>query len=173
MPTTNDLPPRVADEPFFNRTTEVAVMDRWLDLASDGTPRIGIVGGGPGVGKSRLLRALADRAQRRGFRVLRASGYYETPPLLPVLTAMAPLIDQARQGRRTDLTDEDIEALNILSQSGEPVAASSAGLRPSDDTHRYLAASARCSVRRDHVRSCSRSTTPTRWTTPAPPFSPT
>ena len=95
----------------------------------------------PGVGKSRLLRRVADRAQRRGFRVLRANGYDETPPLLPVLTAMAPLIDQARQGRRTDLTDEDIEALNVLSESSGPVSASSGGNRLSDDTHRYLAAS--------------------------------
>ena len=112
-------------------------------------------------------RALADRAQRRGFRVLRANGYYETPPLLPVLTAMAPLIDQARQGRRTDLTDEDIEALNVLSESSGPVSASSGGIGCPTTRIATSPRRACCSARLDHVRSCSRSTMPTRWTTPA------
>ncbi len=142
MPTTNDLPHRVADEPFFNRTTEIGVVDRWLELAADGTPRIGIVGGAPGVGKSRFLRAVADRAQRRGFRVLRGSGYYETPPLLPVLTAIAPLIDQARNGRRPDLSDDDVEALNLLTEAGVDRPADDDPRRGrTDDTQRYLAAS--------------------------------
>ena len=81
-------------------------------------------------------------AQRLGFLVLRGSGYYETPPLLPVLTAIAPLIDQARNGRRPDLADDDVEALNVLTEAGiDRPADDDPGRRRTDDTQRYLAAS--------------------------------
>jgi class 3 adenylate cyclase len=99
------------------RAAEVALVVRWLVLAAEGTPRIGIVHGPAGVGKSHLLRIAANEAQARGFRALRASGFDGNPPLLPVLTALAPLIDDARRGRRHDLTAEEIDSLDHLARS--------------------------------------------------------
>ena len=53
-----------------------------------------------------------------GFRVLRASAFEGTPPLLPVLTALAPLIEDARRGRRPDLTAGEVDALDLLFRGG-------------------------------------------------------
>ena len=82
MPT-SDAALRMTDEPFFDRTAELALVDRWLDLASDGAPRIGVLRGVPGVGKSRFVKEAAERARQRGFRVLRGNGFEGTPPSSP------------------------------------------------------------------------------------------
>lgn len=51
-------------------------LDRLLRLAPGDGPRVGLVGGEPGVGKTLLLAALATRLERGGCRVLRG---YATP----------------------------------------------------------------------------------------------
>ncbi len=121
------------------RAAELALFARWLELAAAGEPRIGILHGEAGVGKSHLLRAAAAEAQSRGFRVLRASAFEGTPPLLPVLTALAPLIEEARRGRRPDLTSGEIEALDLLFRA-EVGEARPASPRADDNPTGYLAA---------------------------------
>ena len=120
--------------PTAGRAAELALFVRWLELAAGGEPRIGIVHGEAGVGKSHLLRAAAAEAQSRGFRVLRASAFEGTPPLLPVLTALAPLIEEARRGRRPDLIPGEVEALELLfrAEVGEarPAAPRASTTRP-------------------------------------------
>ncbi len=140
MAPTRETTRRAGDEPLVGRVAELAVIERWLDLAADGTPRIGIVRGAPGVGKSRLERAAADLALARGFRVLRATGFEGTPPLLAVLTALAPLVSQARHGRRDDISTEDLDALAALVRSDAGPDHTAMGQQASDDAHRYLAA---------------------------------
>jgi len=129
------------DGRIVGRAVELAVADRWIDLAVEGTPRIGIVRGDPGVGKSCFVRAVADRAEQRGLRVLRTTGQEDVgPPLLPMLTMLLPLVDQALAGHRPDLTPADHEALAALAAVGDMEARdSSPGRRRSDDTQRYLA----------------------------------
>jgi class 3 adenylate cyclase/predicted ATPase len=121
------------------RAAEVALIVRWLRLAADGAPRVGIVHGAAGVGKSHLLRVAAGVAHARGFRRLRASGFDGNPPLLPMLTALSPLVEDARRGRRHDLTADELEALDLLVQS-EPRQIRGATHRRTDDTPGYLAA---------------------------------
>ena len=54
----------------------------------------------------------------------------------------ARLIDQAWNGRRPDLADDDVEALNLLTEAGvDRSADDDPGRRLTDDTQRYLAAS--------------------------------
>lgn len=126
-------------EPTAGRAAEIALIARWLRLAADGAPRTGIVHGAAGVGKSHLLRVAAAEAQARGFRVLRASGFDGNPPLLPVLTALSPLIEDARRGHRADLTADELEALELLFRS-EPREVGAATRRRTDDPSAYLAA---------------------------------
>jgi hypothetical protein len=121
------------------RAAELALVVRWLALAAEGTPRIGIVRGPAGVGKSHLLRIAANEAQARGFRVLRASGFDGNPPLLPVLTALAPLIDDARRGRRHDLIAGEIDTLDLLTRS-PPRDLTGSTQRHTGDLSTYLAA---------------------------------
>ena len=121
------------------RTAEVTLVARWLELAAAGAPRIGIVHGEAGVGKSHLLRVAAGEAHARGFRVLRASAFEGTPALLPVLTALAPLIEDARRGRRPDLTAGEVDALDLLFRGGSGEARVTSP-RAVDDPTGYLAA---------------------------------
>jgi class 3 adenylate cyclase len=140
MASTSNRTRDAGDEPLVGRAAECAAIERWLDLAAEGAPSIGFVRGSPGVGKSRLQRAAADQALGRGFRVLRGTGFDGTPSLLPVLTALAPLIRQAQHGRRSDLTAEDVDALATLVPTSASADRAAIGQRAGDDAHRYLAA---------------------------------
>lgn len=55
---------------LHGRDDELTVIDGCLDALADGDAGFLLVSGEPGIGKSTLLGALADRAAERGFRVL-------------------------------------------------------------------------------------------------------
>ncbi|MFD7698578.1 helix-turn-helix transcriptional regulator [Streptomyces caelestis] len=95
---------QTSEAPFLGRQEELTRMGDWLDRAAGGEPRIVVVDGTAGIGKTSLIRRfLADRA--RGCRVVTASGeelerelaYGLTTQLLHHLsgTARAPLHDEA------------------------------------------------------------------------------
>jgi class 3 adenylate cyclase len=131
--------PRRTDSPIVGRAEELAVAERWIGLAIDGMPRIGIVRGDAGVGKSAFVRAVADLAERRGLRVLRTKGQEDVgPPLLPMLTMLLPLIDQALASGRADLTAADRDALAALAAASDQARESAPSRRRTDDTQRYL-----------------------------------
>ena len=140
MTSTSDRTGDAGVAPLVGRASEMAALEHWLDRAADGSPCIGFVRGAPGVGKSRLQRAAADRARARGFRVLRGTGFEGNPPLLAVLTALAPLVTQAQHGRRGDLSAEDIDALASIVRSDGPGDRTAIGQAAGDDTGRYLTA---------------------------------
>jgi predicted ATPase len=60
----------VASPAFIGRAVELGRLDEVLERAEQGRPRVVLVAGDAGVGKTRLVLALADRARRRGMRVL-------------------------------------------------------------------------------------------------------
>src|SRR5689334_1352568 len=60
--------------PLLEREAEVAALQEELTRAGAGTGRVTVVEGPGGIGKSRLLGALADRARQQGFRVASARG---------------------------------------------------------------------------------------------------
>jgi DNA-binding CsgD family transcriptional regulator len=59
---------------LLERERETAALDALLDGAADGRPGLALIEGPAGAGKSRLLEAAAERAERRGVRLLRARG---------------------------------------------------------------------------------------------------
>jgi DNA-binding CsgD family transcriptional regulator/tetratricopeptide (TPR) repeat protein len=56
--------------PFIGRAEELGRLVELLDRADQGRRAVALVAGDAGVGKTRLLAELADRAERRGARVL-------------------------------------------------------------------------------------------------------
>jgi DNA-binding NarL/FixJ family response regulator/tetratricopeptide (TPR) repeat protein len=87
---------------FIGRAVELRRLDAALERAEQGSPQVVLVAGDAGVGKTRLLGALADRARRRGTRVL-AGGCVELGdiglPYLPVVDALRELADDPEEAR--------------------------------------------------------------------------
>src|SRR5215217_5463275 len=87
---------------FIGRAVELRRVDALLERAAQGSPQVALVAGDAGVGKTRLLLALADRARRRGVRVL-AGGCVELGdiglPYLPVVDALRELADDPEEAR--------------------------------------------------------------------------
>ena len=54
--------------PFVGREQERTTLRRLLDDAAEGRGGLAMIGGEPGVGKTRLAEEVADEAQERGFR---------------------------------------------------------------------------------------------------------
>jgi len=67
--TMGGMPPVVTDAPFVGRAEHLRRLAELLDAATDGQPAAVLVGGDAGVGKTRLVVELEDRARRRGFLV--------------------------------------------------------------------------------------------------------
>jgi DNA-binding CsgD family transcriptional regulator len=59
---------------FLERDRELGVLEDLIQGALDGRPGVGLVEGPAGIGKSRLLAAAREAAERAGFRVLAARG---------------------------------------------------------------------------------------------------
>ncbi|HEY6706457.1 MAG TPA: AAA family ATPase [Actinomycetota bacterium] len=87
---------------FIGRAVELRRVDALLDRAEQGRPQVVLVSGDAGVGKTRLLLALADRARQRGMRVL-AGGCVEVGdiglPYLPVVDALRELAGDPEEAR--------------------------------------------------------------------------
>jgi class 3 adenylate cyclase/tetratricopeptide (TPR) repeat protein len=80
--------------PFVGRRAEMTRLDRHLEEAMRGRGSVVLIGGEPGVGKTRLAEELAAEARRRGAIVFTGSCHeVETPtpfaPFVDVLTATA------------------------------------------------------------------------------------
>lgn len=56
---------------LVGRDSQLALIDRRLAEAADGTGQLLFVAGEAGIGKTRLLGSAARRAQRSGFTVVR------------------------------------------------------------------------------------------------------
>jgi DNA-binding NarL/FixJ family response regulator len=85
---------------FVGRAVELGQLDAVLDRAEQGRPQVVLVAGDAGVGKTRLLLAVGDRARRRGMRVL-AGGCVELGDIglayLPVVDALRGLADDPEE----------------------------------------------------------------------------
>jgi DNA-binding CsgD family transcriptional regulator/tetratricopeptide (TPR) repeat protein len=86
---------RVVSPVLVGRRTELARLTAGLDAATGGDPRILLVGGEAGVGKTRLVEELAARAALGGARVL-AGGCVEIAgeglPFAPLVDALRVLV---------------------------------------------------------------------------------
>ncbi|HVG64633.1 MAG TPA: AAA family ATPase [Actinomycetota bacterium] len=87
---------------FTGRAVELRRLDALLERAGQGSPQVVLVAGDAGVGKTRLLLALADRARQRGTRVLMGASV-ELGDIgfayLPVVDALRELADDPEEAR--------------------------------------------------------------------------
>ena len=83
---------RLSSPILIGRVPEMATLEEALGRAEDGEPVVVLVGGEAGIGKSRLVRELADRARERGDLVLEGGcvslGSDEGLPFAPIAEAL-------------------------------------------------------------------------------------
>jgi DNA-binding CsgD family transcriptional regulator len=87
---------------LVGRAVELGRLDAVLERADRGRPQVVLVAGDAGVGKTRLLLALAERARRRGVRVLMGTSVELGDiglPYLPVVDALRELADDPEEAR--------------------------------------------------------------------------
>jgi DNA-binding NarL/FixJ family response regulator/tetratricopeptide (TPR) repeat protein len=85
---------------FIGRASELQRLEAVLDRAEQDRPQVVLLAGDAGVGKTRLLLAFADRARRRGTRVLLGAAV-ELGDIglayLPVVDALRELVDDPEE----------------------------------------------------------------------------
>ena len=82
---------------LIGRRDELKELDAALAAAQNGAGRCVLVGGDAGIGKSRLIAELHDRARERGFTVLTGRCFEQDRvfPYAPFIDMLRPLSDRA------------------------------------------------------------------------------
>jgi eukaryotic-like serine/threonine-protein kinase len=78
---------------IVGRVAELEQLQRWLDEAGAGTPRVVVIDGEPGIGTTRLADEVAGRARQRGVRVFHGRCAEDLAvPYLPIVSALRPIL---------------------------------------------------------------------------------
>lgn len=85
--------------PFVGRQHELARLLHYLESARQGQGGVVLVAGEPGIGKTRLVTELAERARSQGFRLLYGRAYESEgmPPYLPIIEALTDYVRSCPQ----------------------------------------------------------------------------
>ena len=110
---------------FVGRTEQLARLEAALEAAADGEPRVVLVGGEAGVGKTRLVTEFSTRARRRGAQTL-AGGCYELSggglpygPIVGMLRGIARRLDVVARRERLGALVDLLELLPSGEESSE------------------------------------------------------
>ena len=95
QPPATALGARSLRTPFVGRERELATLTARLEAAAHGEGGIALISGEPGIGKSRVLRQLADGARESGWLVLSGRAYDTEgmPPYLPFIEALRQYVE--------------------------------------------------------------------------------
>jgi DNA-binding SARP family transcriptional activator len=124
-----------AGSPFVGRQTELGQLESLVERALDGDGGTLTIAGEPGIGKSRLVRELAQRTGRRGVLVLegKCTNTAYPVPYLPFIEAL--------EGPARDLPDDALTSQIPLLARILPGLAQQRGIEVagagSDDVDRY------------------------------------
>jgi class 3 adenylate cyclase/tetratricopeptide (TPR) repeat protein len=127
---------------FVGRAAELEWLRGCLETAVAGHPRVALVVGEPGIGKTRLLRELQGTASSRGIAVGIGRGFEDLGiPFLPIAEALAPEV-HAMSAAVARTLGIDAEIVRRLVR-GEVTTAEHSSHRPwqPDDSRLFLAAS--------------------------------
>jgi DNA-binding CsgD family transcriptional regulator/tetratricopeptide (TPR) repeat protein len=116
---------------FIGRAVELRRLDAVLERAEQGRPQLVLLAGDAGVGKTRLLLALAGRARRRGMRVLMGASVELGDiglPYLPVVDALRELAGDPQEAGLLAGAAVTAPALGRLLPGIEPAGPTGDGL---------------------------------------------
>lgn len=129
------------DIPFVGRAQELACLREWLADAHSGEPRIGLIEGTPGMGKSRLVREFADVAVRDGWQLAWGRCAGTRPGVAVFESALETQLDRAglRVPNRRSAEYANIEDLGVAAAAFARLTIQLARQRPLilvlDDIH--------------------------------------
>src|SRR4051794_26778616 len=80
---------------FVGRARELAILGAALGTARERSGRLVIISGEPGIGKTRLVREIADQASERGFRMVWGYCHEEAgaPPYWPWVRIISQIVE--------------------------------------------------------------------------------
>src|SRR3954462_2351977 len=108
--------------PLVGRDEEVDLLLRRWAQAQDGEGQVVLLGGEPGIGKSRILNALRERLETQGVQALRfqCSPYYVNSAFWPIIDNFEQALKFARDETAEAKLDK-LEAL-VVTHYGRPLA---------------------------------------------------
>ncbi len=123
---------------FVGRTQELKALAAWLRGDSPGAPGVVLVGGEPGVGKSRLLRELSLSARADGWLILSGHAYDGDgwPPYLPFIETLRQYRETTPEGQFETLVAGAPGIATLLPEVAH-LAADSPPARGSPESERY------------------------------------
>lgn len=81
--------------PFVNRTQELGSLERWLQEAAGGRPRVVLIQGEAGIGKTRLLHEAISIARRLRMEICFGRCYEDLAlPYLPFVESLIPQLER-------------------------------------------------------------------------------
>jgi class 3 adenylate cyclase/tetratricopeptide (TPR) repeat protein len=100
--------------PFVGRTRELGWFDGWLHEVVAGHPRVVLIEGDAGIGRTRLLQEVRSMAERLRMQVCFGRCYEDLAlPYLPFAESLLPLLQQVPEGARQDL-EADFDVIGQL-----------------------------------------------------------
>ena len=131
-PTMEDVATRVSSPQFIGRDAELAALNDAVERAAAGDASVVLIGGDAGIGKTRLISELHDRARQGGAMVLEGGcvslGEGGGLPYAPFVEALRRLPAVLATGRFGDVDLEDLrtpataELGRLMPEFGTPTA---------------------------------------------------
>jgi class 3 adenylate cyclase/tetratricopeptide (TPR) repeat protein len=110
--------------PFVGRTQELESLERCFRSAVAGRPRVVLVEGEAGIGKTRLLQEAMSVARRLGMEVWFGRCYEDlTLPYLPFVEYLLPRLEQMPEDVRRSIDPDFQLAAQLLHRAGNPSTA--------------------------------------------------
>lgn len=144
-------PPRLRrNPPFVGRHEHLHQLEYWLQESIAGRPRVVLIEGGAGIGKTRLIKELWPIAQHHGVQICTGRGYEDLT--LPYL----PFVDMLRSPMELSLEDptcplgSDAEIINQflnLVESASPTDQTTSSAQAAHDKLRLFVAVSRTTIK--------------------------
>ena len=124
--------------PFVGRSQELSQLEHWLEEARAGHPRVVLIEGDAGIGKTRLLHEARSIAMRLGMQVCFGRGYEDlTLPYLPFVESLRPQLERRPDDARPAL-GPDLEIVRHLLYGAGAAVGSSLAPGPAQADHERL-----------------------------------